>query len=193
MRRKIATLLGTLMVVGVMTLSIPVASAQTGYPPGPCTAGDTFIDAGTHAVGETFTIRLATICLWQPGAGIATTVNGQFVGTKTADASSAVFVNVTVLSPTQLSIDDPVLVSAQCGQNTAVGVGPTAEGQTETATAVFNINCGAGTAARAGSVPGGVAFTGANILKWGGIALVLLVGGWFLVGIARRRRTDPSS
>ncbi|MGI9080264.1 MAG: hypothetical protein ACR2GF_05525 [Acidimicrobiales bacterium] len=67
-----------------------------------------------------------------------------------------------------------------------------AGGAMESYTALFRVNCQAA-AATAGSVPGGVAFTGANVVKWGGIALVLMAGGWLLVGIARRRRVTPSA
>lgn len=46
---------------------MPMASAQTGYPPGPCVPGNVVVDYGTRAIGETFTIRMVTKCLWDPG------------------------------------------------------------------------------------------------------------------------------
>ena len=38
---------------------------------------------------------------------------------------------------------------------------------------------------------GGFAFTGAEVSRWGLIGLLLVVGGWFLVGLARKRDEDP--
>ncbi len=193
MRRKIATLLGTVMVAGVMSLSMPVASAQVGYPPGPCVPGNVVVDYGTRVIGETFNIRMVTKCLWDPGDTVNITVNDQPAGSKIIDAGSGVTVNVTVSSATQLSINDPILVKGGCGENKAVGVSPSsaAGGALESYTALFRVNCAAAPA-RASAVPGSVAFTGANILKWGGIALVLMAGGWLLVGLSRRRRANPT-
>jgi len=194
MRRKIATLLGTVMVAGVMSVSMPAATAQVGYPPGPCTPGNVVVDYGTRVIGETFNIRMVTKCLWNPGDTINLTVNGQPAGAKVVDGGSGITVNVTVSSATELSINDPVVVRGGCGENSAVGVSPSAAagGVTESYTARFRVNCAAAPT-KASSVPGGIAFTGANILKWGGIALVLMVAGWFLVGVTRRRRTDPTA
>ncbi len=38
---------------------------------------------------------------------------------------------------------------------------------------------------------GGFAFTGAEVTRWGLIGLLLVVGGWFLLGFARKRNEDP--
>jgi len=197
MRRKIATLLGAVTVAGVMSLSMPVASAQTpGYPPGPCIPGNRVENLGSRAIGSTFTIRMVTQCLWDPGFTVNLTVNGQAAGSKTADGASSINVSVTVLSATQLSINDPILVSGGCGNNRVVGTSPSsaAGGAIETFTATFNVDCGrpAATAGAVGGI-GGIAFTGANILKWGGFALVLMAGGWLLVGVSRRRRSAPDA
>ncbi len=193
MRRKIATLLGAATVAGIMSLSMPMASAQVGYPAGRCVPANVVQDYGTRAIGETFNIRMVTQCLWDPGSAVNLTVNGQPAGTKIAAGDSSITVNVTVLSATQLSVNDPI-VKGGCGENRAVGSSPSsaAGGAMETYTALFRVNCGAAPA-KASTVSGGVAFTGANILKWGGIALVLTAGGWLLVGLSRRRRTDPTA
>jgi hypothetical protein len=39
--------------------------------------------------------------------------------------------------------------------------------------------------------PSGFAFTGAEVTRWGLIGLLLVVGGWFLLGATRRRHADP--
>ncbi len=190
MRRMIPAMI-TLVMGAVLGAMAPAASAQTGYPPPACSPADTVIDAGTHAVGETFTIRLAPLCLWDPGSAVATTVNGQSVGTKVADAGGGINVAVTVVSATQLSIDDPVVVAGRCGGNNASGVGPSATaGASVRATANFSIRCeGAAAAPRpARAARSGVAFTGANVLRWGAVALALLGVGAVLVIGARRRR-----
>ncbi len=193
MRRRVVSLMAAFAVAGVMSLSMPAATAQVGYPPGPCTPANTVFDAGSHAIGSTFTISLVTHCLWDPGNTVTLTVNGQAAGTKIVDGASGVTVNITVVSATQLAINDPILVSGGCGENKVVGVSSSsaASGANETSTAVFRVSCPG--AARTGSVSGGIAFTGANILRWGGIALAMVAGGWLLVVFARRRRANPTA
>jgi uncharacterized repeat protein (TIGR01451 family) len=41
--------------------------------------------------------------------------------------------------------------------------------------------------------PGGFAFTGAEATRWGFIGLLLVVGGWFALGLARKRDEDPNA
>jgi len=38
--------------------------------------------------------------------------------------------------------------------------------------------------------PSGFAFTGAEVTRWGLIGLLLVVGGWFLLGLVRKRDED---
>ncbi len=192
MRRRIATLTGALLVAGVLSAFVPAASAQVGYPPGPCPPANTVVDAGAHAIGSTFSVHLVPPCVWDPGSAVSITVNNQAAGTKVAEADGGVTINITVVSATQLSING-VLVNGQCGPNQAVATGRSsiANGATESVTANFRVICPAAPAAA--STVGGVAFTGANILKWGGIAAVLMIAGWLLVGVSRRRRTNPSN
>ncbi len=192
MRRRLSALLATL-VLGLSVLALaPSASAQVGYPPPVCPPGDTVLDAGTHAIGETFVVRLQPVCLWDPGTPVTVTVNGQGVGVKIADAGGGVNVTVTVLSATELSIDDPVIVSGGCGNNNAAGVGfSSAAGTNVRAIANFRVVCPA-PAARA-EVRAGVAFAGANVLRWSLIAAGLLAVGGLFVVIARRRRESGTT
>jgi len=174
------------MAGGAFVALAPVASAQTGYPPGRCNPADTLIDVGTHKIGETFTAHLVPVCLWDPGSTIAVTVNGQSVGTKVADAGGGVDVKITVVSATELSVNDPTRVTGQCGENNTSGLGPSAAAPTNVrATAIFRVVC---PAALTSATRSGVAFTGANIAKWGALALGLLAIGSLLVIGARRRR-----
>ncbi|HEX8771097.1 MAG TPA: hypothetical protein VF711_10060, partial [Acidimicrobiales bacterium] len=98
----------------------------------------------------------------------------------------------TVVSATQLSVDDPVSVTGQCGGNTVVATGPSAAagGSTVTQSAGFTVSCPAATATAS---KGAVAFTGANIAKWSAGALVLVAGGFGLVLMSRRRKSDSSA
>jgi|GEM_PF-2886396 len=186
MRRTITASLMALLMSGALVSLAPVASAQTGYPPALCTTANTAISAGTHNVGSTFTVRLTPVCVWDPGVAVAVTVNGQSIGTKVADASGAVGVTVTVVSATQLSVDDPIAVAAHCGANNVSGTAPSSAAQANvSATATFNVACPGAVAAPTRS---GVAFTGANIARWGLIGLGLLAIGSLLVIGARRRR-----
>ena len=90
---------------------------------------------------------------------------------------------VRVVSQTQIEIDDPITVAAQCGVNTIVASGPS-DGTPVPQTATFTILCPGGPAQ---AVRGRVAFTGANLLRWGGGAAVLVAIGGFLLVTARRR------
>jgi hypothetical protein len=80
-------------------------------------------------------------------------VNGTPVGTKVADANGFVRVTITVLSTLQLSVDDPVIVPAICGQNTvtATGFSNVANGNV-THTATFTLNCGPAVGGGAGPI-----------------------------------------
>jgi hypothetical protein len=188
MRRKVLHIAAVLAVSlgGLLTLTAPAAGAQTGYPPGVCNVTIGSQDAGTHAVGEAFSIVLAPVCIWDPGSVVGIVVNGQSVGTKAASANGTVTVNVVVASPTVLTINDPVNVAGHCGTNTVVGSGHSsaAGGATVTQTASFRVVC---PTPPARAVQGRVAFTGANIARWGAIALALLAVGSLLVVADRRR------
>src|SRR5215213_3269296 len=105
MRRKIAALMVTMVVGTTVYAFAPAASAQVGYPPPVCPPGDTPIDAGTHDIGETFTVRILPNCLFDPGIQVTVTVNGQAAGVKIADSGGGANVTITVLSATELSID----------------------------------------------------------------------------------------
>jgi len=164
------------------------AMAQTpGYPP-TCNPVDGVQDAGNHQIGETFQVTLLPVCLFDPGANLAISVNGQTVPSKVADANGAVTVTVRVVSATELSIEDPVSVRGQCGQNNVVGTGLSATaGRNVTQTAVFNVVCPGPGGGVATPVSGRVAFTGANIAKWAAVALALIALGAVLVTLNRRR------
>ena len=171
MRRTVATMV-TLMVGAAIVAFAPAAAAQTGYPSGLCPPTDTVFDAGTHNVTGTFTVRLAPVCLWTPVSEVVTPLNGQPVGPKVADAAGG------------------VLVASRCGENNASGIGPSAAagGAMVRSAASFRVNCDRAAAPRSGRV-GIVAFTGADVMRWGGLALGLLAVGSLLVIGTRRRRT----
>ena len=123
------------------------------------------------------------------------TVNGVDIPGKVATASGFVLVDITVVSTTQLSIDDPILTPAVCGVNTATarGPSPTAQGGISTQTANFTLNCP--TAADTGTrtvtpvpVQGTLSRTGANMLRVVAAALALIVAGATAVIASRRRR-----
>jgi len=170
-------------------LLAPPAMAQTaGYPP-TCNPADIPQDAGSHNVGDTFQVRLEPPCVFTPGREVAVSVNGTKVGKKTADASGFVTVTVRAVSATEFSIEDPVSVVARCGNNSAVGNGPSAAAGTNvTQTANFRLVCpGVPGGGPVTPVKGSVAFTGANIAKWAAVALALIGVGAVLVVADRRR------
>jgi len=192
MRRTVSIVALVALVGGLAFLAAPSAMAQTpGYPP-TCNPVDGVQDEGTHQIGSTFKAKLLPICLFNPGSNIAVSVNGQAVGTKVAAAEGSITVTVRVVSATELSIEDPVSVVGQCGQNKIVGTGPSATaGRNVTQTAFFTVVC-PGVNPPGGVVTpvrGTVAFTGANIAKWAAVALALIAIGAVLVIFNRRRNS----
>lgn len=198
MRRTQAVGALVVLVSGLLFVLAPAAPAQTGYPPGLCTATTGTQDVGTVEVGQRFVLQLAPTCTFTPNAPVTVTVNGVDIPGKVANASGFVLVDVTVVSTTQLSIDDPVLTPAICGVNTATATGPssTAQGGTSTQTARFTINCPVGPAASgpvvATPVQGRLSLTGANSARFAAIALALVAGGSLAVVLTRRRRAGAT-
>jgi hypothetical protein len=145
---------------------------------------------GNVSVGQRFVLQLAPTCLFTPGAAITVTVNGVNIPGKVANASGVVLVDVTVVSATQLSIDDPVLTPAICGVNTVTASGPSssAQGGTSTQTARFTLGCPA-VPVVATPVQGRLSLTGANSARFAAIALVLMAAGSMAVVLTRRRRS----
>ncbi len=127
----------------VMWLVVPSASAQTGYPPGGCTTLNGSQFAGNASVGQTFTVRATPTCVFNAGAAVSVAVNGVSIPGKVVAADGSVSVTVTVVSTTQLSIDDPVVTPAFCGLNTITATAPSAVagGQSVTQTVTFNVVC----------------------------------------------------
>ena len=194
MRRTqaMAALVG--IVGGVLLFVAPAATAQTGYPPGPCTAVSGSQDVGEVSIGQQFVLQLAPTCLFTPGTSLAVTVNGVNIPGKTAEANGFALVDITVVSATQLSIDDPVLTPAICGTNTvtARGASATAQGGFATQVATFRINC-PGAAGAGTSTPGRgglLSRTGASSLRYSAAALALVVAGSMFLVVSRRRRSD---
>lgn len=181
-------LLGALLAAGGSS-----AAAQTGYPPGPCTVLLTSSVAGSASVGSTIVVLLQPTCVWAANGSVTVTVNGQPVGVKVANAAGVITVQVTVLSATQLSIDDPVLVTGQCGTNTVRGVGlsTVTGGQAVVHDTTFQVVCPAAVPARAST--GGIAFTGANLARMIAVALVAIVAGTLLAVAARKRRQPTTT
>ena len=197
MRRTQALAVITAVLGGLVLFLAPAASAQTGYPPGLCTAVSGTQHVGTVEIGQRFVIQMAPTCLFTPGTPVTVTVNGVDIPGKTAEPGGLVLVDVTVVSATQLSIDDPVLTPAICGTNTvtARGASATAQGGISTQTATFTLNCPP--AAPGGGIPGAsvatpvagrLSLTGANSMRVAVAALALVAAGSMLVIVARRRR-----
>jgi hypothetical protein len=196
-RRQGMAVLVVALVGGLLFFATPAASPQTGYPPGLCTAVSGTQDLGPVEIGQRFVVQVAPTCLFTPGTPVTVTVNGVDIPGKNAEPGGFVLVDVTVVSATQLSIDDPVLTPAFCGTNTvtARGASTTAQGGIATQSATFTLNCPA--PAAGGGIPGaGVAtpvagrlsLTGANSLRVAVAALALMVAGSMLVVVTRRRR-----
>lgn len=177
------------LLAGILALLAPPAQAQTGYPPGLCTPVTGTQDVGSVVVGQRFIVQLAPVCSFTPNAALTVTVNGVDIPGKRAQATGVALVDITVLSRTQLSIDDPILVPAICGTNSVTAQGPSsvAQGGIATQTANFTLDCPATTAATV-PVGGPLARTGTNAWFYGAVAVALMVVGATLVALVRRRR-----
>ena len=192
MRRTQAMAVLVVLLSGVLLLVAPAASAQTGYPPGPCTTVSGVQHVGSVNIGERFVVQLAPTCLFTPGTPVTVTVNGVNIPGKIAEPGGFVLVDITVVSATQLSVDDPVLTPAFCGTNTitARGASSTARGGISTQTATFTLNCppALSTASPATPVAGRLSLTGANSMRYAAVALALVVAGSLALVVTRRRR-----
>jgi hypothetical protein len=188
--KALAVLAGLLGALLTLVLA-PAASAQTGYPPGLCTTITGTQAVGVVQIGQRFVLQVAPTCLFTPGAQLTVTVNGVDIPGKTAEPGGFVLVDVTVVSATQLSIDDPVLTPAFCGTNTVVASGPSssAQGGTSTQTATFTIDCPAGTTSTTVRTQGLLSRTGADTARPVAIALALVVSGAMALVVTRRRRS----
>ena len=174
---------------GQATTTVP-GQTTTTLSGAVCTTPRGSQDVGGVNVGASFTVRIQPVCLFDVGSLVSLNVNGQGIGTKEADVSGGINVAVRVVSQTTIEIDDPITVTAQCGANTIVATGES-NGTPVTQTASFTILCPGGGAAKA--VRGRVAFTGANLLRWGGGAAVLVALGVVLLVTARRRSRATSA
>jgi hypothetical protein len=197
MRRTQAMAVLVGLVGALVLLVAPAASAQTGYPPGSCTTVSGSQNVGSVNVGQRFVLQVAPTCLFTPGVPITVTVNGVDIPGKTAEPGGFVLVDITVVSATQLSIDDPVLTPAICGTNTvtARGASSSAQGGISTQTATFTLNCPAGatgTPTPATPAAGLLSRTGANTMRIVALALALMVAGSLALVVTRRRLAPRS-
>ncbi|MGI8809031.1 MAG: hypothetical protein ACR2KK_14565 [Acidimicrobiales bacterium] len=203
MRRTQAMAVLGAVLGGVLLFVAPPASAQTGYPPGLCTTVTGTQNVGEVSIGQRFVLQLAPTCLFTPGAAVTVAVNGVDIPGKTAEPGGFVLVDITVVSATQLSIDDSVLTPAFCGTNTVTARGPsaTAQGGIATQTATFTITCPITPAGPVGPAGPAVAtpiqallsLTGANSLRFVAVALALVVTGSMAMVVTRRRRADRTA
>jgi hypothetical protein len=185
MRRRFSAMTALVALLGGTTLLLAPPAAAQPYPPGACTATvGSSGDFGAFPVGSTVTLTIRAICTFT-GTTATVVVNGQAAGTKPIAPDGTVVVTVTILSPTELSVN-PV-VRGQCGVNTVSVTGFSASaGTTVTQTATFTVLCPAARPA-ARAVRGRVAFTGDNIARWSAVALFLVAAGGALVMVDRRR------
>jgi hypothetical protein len=189
--RRIAAVAAMTAMLGAVGLVASPASAQVGYPPGPCVDVSSSQSIGSFAVGTTFSFNITPTCAFTAGTSVAVSVNGVNTGVKTA-GPGGIPISITILSPTQLSVDDPVLVPAVCGINSIVATGASAAagGQVVTHTVLFEVVCPP--AVVVAQPPTRVAFTGANILRWGAIALGMIgIGALFVSSSRKRRQRTP--
>lgn len=183
-------MLAAAAILATTLVGVPVAHAQApGYPPPPCPIVVSSQVLGSLTVGSTVTFSLSAVCAWTSGASVDVTVNGVFVGTKTVSASGTITVLVEALSPTLLSIDDPVLVPAQCGTNAIQAVGPSAVARTPvTHTGTFQLICPV-PVTQPPPPKRQVAFTGDHVATLAATATLAMAWGAFLVVSGRRRRS----
>lgn len=171
--------------------SVPPTTAGPGTTTGGGGGGGTQ-NGGTHVLGETF---VNEVCGFQPGAPVSLVTNGQPTGSAIADPNGCVAVTVRVISTSQVQVNG-ITVGSVCGANHVIAAGPSNAAGPFVQTDTFTVNCGVApasaisptsptSATRAST--GGLAFTGANVLRLGGAAVLLLLFGGLLVVADRRR------
>ena len=175
MKRILLPLAAAVMMLG---LAAPAYGQTSGYPPTGCPLPAN-IDLGAHNIGDVFGgVIGGTGGGFSVGQPAVITINGVGAGTKLPDSNGCIAATFHVLSGPRVDVDD--VVGANCGRNVMVASQPGHQGSI-----VFTINCAA---AAAPAAAGRVAFTGANVLRWGLAALALIGVGVLLVLGARRRR-----
>ncbi|MDQ4131951.1 MAG: hypothetical protein M3179_01835 [Actinomycetota bacterium] len=188
MRRKAVCAIGAAcaMVASVLLTLVVPAEAQP-YPPGPCVSPSAGA-AGSVGVGGTLNVALTPGCAWTPGAALSVSVNGTNIPGKTANAAGSANVSITVVSTTQLSVDDPVAAPGRCGPNTVSASGPSrvAAGGTAVHNVTFTVLC-PGVTPSAVTKTSRVALTGANLARWSAIGLGLIIIGAVFVTADRRK------
>jgi hypothetical protein len=151
---------------------------------------------GTVNIGQRFVLQMAPTCLFTPGQAVSVTVNGVTIPGKVANAGGVVLVGITVVSASQLSVDDPTITPAVCGTNNVTAVGPSAAAQGGTAAqaATFTLLCPTTPIVTTSAIPilGQLSRTGADTLRLVAIAFALLLSGAAVVVSARRRRGAAS-
>lgn len=200
LNRMKATLGITALALGSLALAAPAMAQTTGgnqggqgqncqgqttqsspnYQPGPCQSGQGNQNGGTHVQGETFTNN---VCGFQPGASVNMSVDGQTGPTQTANGNGCVPVTIKVLDNSHVQVQG-VTFNAACGPNSVILTGPNTAGSTVSQTDSFSISCAATPSTSSGK---GLAFTGANVLKLGGAAGLLILVGFALVALERRK------
>ena len=200
MRRFVAAIAAVLAVAGMMASVATPASAQAGSGIGTCTATTGTQDVGSVSVGQQFVLQVAPTCVFDVGAILTVTVNGVNITGKVANVSGQVLITITVLSPTQLSVDDPVITPAVCGTNTVTVTGPSsvAVGGVATQTATFTVVCtstvttvpvtATTVAGAARPSSGTLSLTGTDAIRFLVIAMGLIAVGTLAVLTSRRRR-----
>lgn len=190
---------------GLVLVSVALPGAALAqYPPGPTTTTSTTtttVATTTTAPGVTTTTVVQTggtqvggtvnvggqltpeACGFAAGASVTISLNGTGLTTQQADANGCVQPRVEVLSETQVRVAGTT-AAGRCGPNTLTATGPSGAG-THTQTVTFTVVC---PAARAG-----IAFTGANVLRWSGLGVALVGLGVLLVLAARARRREAPS
>lgn len=148
-------------------------------------------------IGQRFVLQMAPTCLFTPGQPVSVTVNGVTIPGKVATANGVVLVGITVVSASQLSVDDPTITPAVCGTNNVTAVGPSAaaQGGTSAQAATFTLLCPTTPVVTTSGTPilGQLSRTGAETLRLVAVALALLLAGAAAVVAARRRRGSASN
>ena len=172
--------MGLLLMAGPATAQVYNPGTTTTAPATTTTApASGNQNGGTHVLGETFTNNA---CGYQPGATVSVTVDGQAGPSATANGSGCVALQITIVDNSHVRVNG-VTFNSSCGSNSIVTTGPGANGSTLSQTDTFTVSC----AAAPTTSRGGLAFTGANVMKIGGAGLLLIAFGAGLVAIERRR------
>lgn len=187
--------------VGVSTTTTAPPTTSTTVPSSTTTSTPTSTTTTTTGTRDGGTVRpgrtvVYEFCGFARRSLVHVVANGVDVGDKRADFNGCIHVRILVVTQRLGLVEDPVRVELKPNDNVVVATGRNSAGTLVTQTVSFRVQAitrgggeGRGPGGGGRGSGGRMAFTGANLVRWGTVASVLfLIGAAILVADRRRAR-----